>query len=128
MDILLSKKIEKLVLSAGVNDLIAGYPMSETIENLSKIVESLQKQNIEVYITTIAYSLFRDSVSNDAISMLNHSVEKVAERFSVPLIDVNAVVSKDNFLQYKYTRDGLHFNDQGQEKVNQYIIEAVQGL
>lgn len=125
---MLSKKIEKLVLSAGVNDLIAGYPMSETIENLSKIVESLQKQNIEVYITTIAYSLFRDSVSNDAISMLNHSVEKVAERFSVPLIDVNAVVSKDNFLQYKYTRDGLHFNDQGQEKVNQYIIEAVQGL
>lgn len=126
IDIILSKKVDKVILSAGVNDLIAGYNISEITENLNKIVEFLLKNNVKIYLTTIAYTLFRDSVSNDDIIELNSIIKEIANDNELILINVNKELSETNMLKYKYTSDGLHFNELGQKIFNNNILEYIQ--
>lgn len=75
--------------------------------------------------TTIAYTLFRESVSNDDIIQLNQYVRKLATEHGISIIDINEVVAKDDLLDYQYTNDGLHLNKRGQGRVNQLICQAV---
>ena len=38
IDTILSKQVDKVILSAGVNDLIVGYEINAVVENLNKLV------------------------------------------------------------------------------------------
>ncbi len=75
--------------------------------------------------TTIAYTLFRDSVSNEEIVQLNDVIVQSASELGISVIDLNEVVEKEAMLDYQYTNDGLHFNQIGQERVNQLILTSL---
>ncbi|HEM4105285.1 acylneuraminate cytidylyltransferase [Streptococcus suis] len=121
----LKKPMKQVVLSLGVNDLIASYPIYVIQENIRQLMELLVSRVDKVFVTTIAYTLFRESVSNDDIIQLNQYVRKLATEHGISIIDINEVVAKDDLLDYQYTNDGLHLNKRGQGRVNQLICQAV---
>ncbi|MGC4431018.1 acylneuraminate cytidylyltransferase, partial [Streptococcus suis] len=71
------------------------------------------------------YTLFRDSVSNEEIVQLNDVIVQSASELGISVIDLNEVVEKEAMLDYQYTNDGLHFNQIGQERVNQLILTSL---
>ncbi|MBS8089176.1 acylneuraminate cytidylyltransferase, partial [Streptococcus suis] len=67
----LATPIKKVLLSLGVNDLITDYPLHMIEDTIRQLMESLVSKAEQVFVTTIAYTLFRDSVSNEEIVQLN---------------------------------------------------------
>lgn len=117
--------IKKVLLSLGVNDLITDYPLHMIEDTIRQLMESLVSKAEQVFVTTIAYTLFRDSVSNEEIVQLNDVIVQSASELGISVIDLNEVVEKEAMLDYQYTNDGLHFNQIGQERVNQLILTSL---
>lgn len=113
--------LKKALLSLGVNDLITNYPMHDIQDTIFQLMESLISKAENVFVTTVAYTLFRDSVSNEEIVELNDFILQSARKLGISVIDINEVVAKNGMLDYQYTNDGLHFNQLGQERVNELI-------
>ncbi|HFI0449833.1 TPA: GDSL-type esterase/lipase family protein [Streptococcus suis] len=113
--------LKKALLSLGVNDLITNYPMHDIQDTIFQLMESLISKAENVFVTTVAYTLFRDSVSNEEIVELNDFILQSARKLGISVIDINEVVAKDGMLDFQYTNDGLHFNQLGQERVNELI-------
>ncbi|HFI0342046.1 TPA: GDSL-type esterase/lipase family protein [Streptococcus suis] len=113
--------LKKALLSLGVNDLITNYPMHDIQDTIFQLMESLVSKADNVFVTTVAYTLFRDSVSNEEIVELNDFILQSARKLGISVIDINEVIAKDGMLDFQYTNDGLHFNQLGQERVNELI-------
>lgn len=116
--ILCNNKIKNIVISLGVNDLIAGYDVNIIKDNYNILIQKLVKNNINIYMSTITYTLFRESVSNKDIEELNLYIQDICRVYNIHLIDTNQSLSKNKNLEYKYTTDGLHFNEEGQKIFN----------
>ncbi|HEM6112614.1 TPA: acylneuraminate cytidylyltransferase [Streptococcus suis] len=121
----LATPIKKVLLSIGVNDLITDYPLHVIKDTIRQLMEALVSKAEQVFVTTIAYTLFRDSVSNEEIVQLNNFIVQSASELGISVIDLNEVVEKEGMLDYQYTNDGLHFNQIGQERVNQLILTSL---
>ncbi|MGC4387046.1 acylneuraminate cytidylyltransferase, partial [Streptococcus suis] len=74
----LATPIKKVLLSLGVNDLITDYPLHMIEDTIRQLMESLVSKAEQVFVTTIAYTLFRDSVSNEEIVQLNDVIVQSA--------------------------------------------------
>ena len=55
----------------------------------------------------------------------NDYIYKLSKKLNIVFLDLNHLVSKNGMLDYKYTSDGLHFNSEGQEKINQFLKEKL---
>ena len=113
--------IKKALVSMGINDIVAKYNIEKIKENYKKLLELTKESNIELTLTTIGYALFRDSIDNKLVKELNEYLEQLTKEHNIKLIDINEELSENNHLKYKYTNDGLHYNEEGQ-KVLQEII------
>ena len=113
--------IKKVLVSMGINDIVAKYNIEKIKENYKKLLELTKESNIELTLTTIGYALFRDSIDNKLVKELNEYLEQLTKEHNIKLIDINEELSENNHLKYKYTNDGLHYNEEGQ-KVLQEII------
>lgn len=121
LDVILNSEIKKVVLSLGINDLISSHSVEYIKDNFKKALERFLSLNIEIVLTNIVYTLFRDSVSNSDVLELNNYLLELSKQHNIKFIDINKEISKDNNLKYKYTNDGLHFNKEGQNIVNKII-------
>lgn len=117
MDTILSEGIQRVVLSLGINDLISGYSMEEVKQCYAKAIDTFLEKKIEVILTDIIYTLFRDSISNQDILAMNQFLQELAAQKGIAWITLNDEISNDHTLTYAYTRDGLHLNALGEEKV-----------
>ncbi len=90
----LATPIKKVLLSLGVNDLITDYPLHMIEDTIRQLMESLVSKAEQVFVTTIAYTLFRDSVSNEEIVQLNDVIVQSASELGISVIDLNEVVEK----------------------------------
>ncbi|HFU3723406.1 TPA: GDSL-type esterase/lipase family protein [Streptococcus suis] len=122
---ILDDSLNTVLISLGINDLITQYPMSEIKENFKQLVTKVSTYSQNLLVTTIPFSLFRESVSNQDISELNEYIYQLSEELGFDFLDLNHLVSKNGMLDYKYTSDGLHFNSEGQEKINQFLKEKL---
>lgn len=113
-EIYLTPAIKKIFLAAGVNDLITGRRIDEIVETLREFVELCSRFSIELILSEIPYTLFRDSVNNSDIEQLNNFFTDIATEFNLTLAKTNDALSDNGNLKYDYTNDGLHFNERGQ--------------
>lgn len=120
-------RLETLVLALGVNDLITDYSLEEIKIHFRKIVDFFSQDTANFFIVEIAHTLFRDSVDNDDIALINQFLRELAKEKNVSFITVNSHLTDYNSLRYAYTSDGLHFNEQGQSILNELIEKQVQG-
>ena len=119
------KPVEALLISLGINDIKADYSLDEIKDNFSRLVSTGLRNSKKLIVTSIPYSLFRDNISNQDIRELNDYIYKLSKKLNIDFLDINHLVSKNGMLDYKYTSDGLHFNSEGQEKINQFLKEKL---
>ena len=117
--------IKKMLVSLGVNDIISNYNKETIKENYKKLLLEIDKRNIELTLTTIGYTLFRDSVDNEIVRELNEWLEEFTIENKIKLIDINKELSEDYHLKYEYTNDGLHYNEKGNKILFKHIKEMV---
>lgn len=123
LDIILRENTKKIILSLGVNDLICKYSLENIRKNFNLFVDKILDKKIDLVLTTVVYTLFRDSVSNEDIKTLNEFIFELSNKKNIKLIELNNDISKDFNLKYVYTNDGLHFNKEGQKIINGIILE-----
>ena len=114
-----------MLVSLGVNDIISNYNKEIIKENYKKLLLETKKRNIELTLTTIGYTLFRDSVDNEIVRELNEWLEDFTRENKIKLININKELSEDYHLKYEYTNDGLHYNEKGNKILFKHIKEMV---
>lgn len=111
----LTASVDKVILAAGVNDLITGYSMEEIRQHLEELVAVIEQKGAQLILVEVPYTLFRDSVSNEDITLLNELLKEIAQDKNLKFVETNHQLAPDGHLEFKYTTDGLHFNDAGQD-------------
>lgn len=109
-------KPEKVFVSLGINDIITGYSIDQIKENFEIICNLFDEYNIEVACAEIVMTLYNAQVSNEVVSEINQFIRMQAKKRSYSLLNNNLeLCDKYDKLNYMYTDDGLHYNDQGKE-------------
>lgn len=117
---------KNIVLLIGTNDIGRGLPLSMTVENVSKIIESCKEKCPDVnFILQAVYPInegIRDKYekrSNKKIQLMNKEFIKLSEKYGCIWLDVTDKLKDDTGnLKKELTYDGLHL------KVNAYKIIA----
>lgn len=125
IDLLVSKKIEQVFITLGVNDFISGYSLEELKNNFKKLIEELQKFDIKIVCSTIIYTIFRAEINNNKIKEYNEFLESHCNKNNIELLDLNSVLSKSYKLKFEYTYDGLHFNQKSNKKILDYLVSEL---
>ena len=122
-DTVVSKDVSKVVVSLGVNDLIAGYSKDEIRSGFETFVRKCKQMNIEVVLSGVVLTLFRENVKNDSILELNEWLADFAKKEEVLFVDPNVDLAKNGNLEFDYTSDGLHFNDEGKKRYLEFLLK-----
>lgn len=114
-DLFLREGVEKIIVSIGVNDVRIGYYTDESIKKqFADLIEICKELGIEVKLTSIPLMIFRIG-SNQRLLDINKYLEQLARDNNIDFLEINDYLAKDGRLDFKYTSDGLHFNEEGQE-------------
>lgn len=127
----LTANVTEAFVSIGVNDLITGYSVEEIFSNFQKLYSLLAENKIKMRLTTIAYTLFRETVNNADIEKINQWLTEFCYQNQIPLLDINRFLSKDGNLNYHLTSDGLHFTQEANDLLQsqyQLFVDEVKTL
>jgi len=99
-------------IEGGINDLHRGISEEVIVENLQKLIDTLQKNNIKPVLTTVSYITKKRMMMNDRVKGLNELIFQLADKNNVTVLDLNEKLSDGDFLKDDYAvPDGLHFNE-----------------
>lgn len=120
----------KVFLLIGTNDLIHDKSNEEIVENVKKIIEGIKENRpkAEIYLESIypvnrALSPSMVNVrKNDDIKEINKELKKYCKDNKITYIDMyDLLKDEDDNFDSKYTKDGLHPNDEGYEVITKEI-------
>ena len=118
-----------LVLLAGVNDILSGYPDGETVGAVRAIVEGVRQRLPDTEI--ILQSVYPVAEGEDLyytghIRAVNSQLEALAAEYGCRYVDVfSALCTADGRLDGRWSDDGLHPNDAGYRTACPLIAAAV---
>lgn len=99
-------------LMGGINDIMSDYATPERIaQNQMSIIAKLQKQNIKPVITSTLYvssSIKNHKSINAKVDKLNGLLKNYSAEQNIDFIDLNKKLANGNWLNSKYTIDGVH--------------------
>lgn len=121
--ILNNRKFDEAFLALGVNDIITSYGLESTINVLNDLIAKLLNNNIKLTVSKIIYTIFRYEVNNNEIEEINKFLEDLSKSKAINLIDPNEIVSVNDHLNFKYTSDGLHMNEEGNKLLINFYNE-----
>ncbi|MBX2931399.1 MAG: hypothetical protein KF781_05570 [Chitinophagaceae bacterium] len=104
-------------IEGGINDINNNISQAIIVENLSKVIDTLQKYHIKPVLTTVTLlAKHFDYVSpinqNKQIKELNKALLLLSKEKQISLLDLNKYVSDNDFLKPSFaTEDGIHFTD-----------------
>lgn len=124
-DTILQRPISSVLVSLGINDIITSYGIEEIKRNYRNLFTTLKERHISIFVTSIAYALFRDSVDNSRVEEINEWLEDYCVKEAIPFLDVNQTLSHEGHLKFAYTSDGLHFNEQGSQQFLEDLIQFI---
>ncbi|XCY70538.1 GDSL-type esterase/lipase family protein [Streptococcus iniae] len=127
-DYLYHLEAKRIFLLIGTNDLGLGHSISDIKEKVIDIVSKLKIDNIYAEVNLISVlpvsdlEMFSKTVkvrSNDAIDQLNSELEAILGITFIPI--ANHLKNDRNALNDYYTKDGLHLNVLGYDKLSQLL-------
>ena len=118
--ILNNRKFDEVFVALGVNDLITGYGVESTIKALNDLIVKLLNNNIKITVSKVIYTIFRYEVDNSEVEEINKFLEDLVKEKGIKLINPNEIISTNNNLEFKYTSDGLHMNDEGTKLLKEF--------
>lgn len=115
-------------LLIGVNDVNKDVDPDEIIDNIKKIITNIRENRnlATLYVESIYPTGSKER--NDIIIRVNKEVEKFCNEKNITYIDLyKELVNKDDVIDGKYTKDGIHLSDEGYklvtDKLKPYIKE-----
>lgn len=115
-------------LLIGVNDVNKDVDPNEIIDNIKKIVMNIKENRslATIYVESIYPTGNKER--NDIITKVNNEVEKFCKKEKITYIDIyKDLINDDKVIDGKYTKDGLHLNEEGYnlvtKKIEKYIKE-----
>ncbi|MGL4362376.1 MAG: cytidylyltransferase domain-containing protein [Cellulosilyticaceae bacterium] len=125
IDMILEKGICEAFIALGVNDIRTGYSIESIKQKFEELVDKLLLNKVKITISTIVYSVYRYEIPNSDIRVLNEFIKELAERKDIRLLDPISEVCEAEQLKFKYTSDGLHMNDKGDELLRNFYNEQL---
>lgn len=121
---------KNVVLLIGTNDIGRGLPLSMTVENVSKIIESAKEQCPDInFILQAVYPINRhmrdrfEKRSNEKIDLMNKEFVKLSEKYGCVWLDItDKLKDETGNLKKDFTYDGLHLNVKAYKIVAESII------
>lgn len=122
----------KVFLLIGTNDLRDKKSVDEVVGNIEKIIEAIKenRKETEIYLESIYpvnEEIDADVVearNNPDINEINDKIQKYAEEENIIYINLHEkLVDDEGLLNKKYTRDGLHLNNEGYKLVTGELIK-----
>lgn len=120
----LTIKPSAIFIVTGINDLLAGYCKNEIVTNYEQIIRKIKTNNPSTNITLISiYPLgYERPKLNDTIKVLNCDLKNLSNHLNSQFIDVySLLINKNGFLDNRFSNDGLHLNNHGQN----FIISVI---
>ncbi|MFW3343320.1 GDSL-type esterase/lipase family protein [Aliarcobacter butzleri] len=108
----INQSIRKAFIMIGIND-IAYKSIDEIYNNYVKIIDTLEKKGIRIYIQSILYvgENYSNSKSiNSKVDKLNKKLEELANNKDLTFINLNKILAPNGYLDNKYTNDNIHLN------------------
>lgn len=132
--LLASKTYGKIFVGLGVND--CGRGTEEMMEAFDELVELLQEYQPNAVILLEAVIMVSEEVANSnsvfkpqRIYAMNQGLSGMADGEKIFYIDANVVLADElGYLQWRYTSDGVHFNQKGYEAWADWISLTVAKL
>ena len=120
---------EKVFVLGGINGL-GPMPMDVFEERYEKMIESIHKAvpQAQIYLQSILPVIERNGLaSNEKIMECNQIIEKLAAKHGCKYINIHSIYLKDNAMNPKYTKDGVHLKpehyDKWAERIKPYIYK-----
>lgn len=131
-------KPKKVIILVGINDLTHFKNPKYVINNIKEIASKIKDKfpKCEIYIESI-YPVnyeWKDRYEEDVPSMdvmidnikkTNSSIKKLCDKKNYQYIDVFDILEEDDMLAKKYSKDGIHLNENGYEAVTHLLKEKV---
>jgi len=93
-------------IEGGGNDLSVGIPYTRIVNNITNIIDTLQKHKIKPVLQSVIYSTDRNQ--NLRADSLNSMYQKIAKNKNIQYLDLNIKLTKDGVLKNEFTIDGVH--------------------
>ncbi|WP_319371704.1 GDSL-type esterase/lipase family protein [uncultured Ilyobacter sp.] len=120
-----SIEADKVVLMAGINDILMRFPIEKVYEFYKKIVSSL-KENFEEIMLLGVLPIEGDDEINMKISQVNSFIEGLEEKNRVCFFDFSKSLFDEEFsLNSSFYTDGLHLSYEGYESLNKEILKLL---
>jgi acyl-CoA thioesterase I len=116
-----------VLLDLGSNDVLEGIPLSETLTNLSLIIDHLRAANPNIVILLAQPTPYVGPNSRD-MSKLKGALGKLAKQKRLPESPVIAVNLFGGFNVRKDTFDGVHPDESGEQKIAKKFFTALRKL
>ena len=122
----------KVFLLIGTNDLRDEKSVDEVVDNIKKIIEKIEKNRKEAEIYLESVYPVNEKINkkvvelrnNQDINEINNKIKKYAEEQNITYIDLHKkLVNDEGLLDKKYTRDGLHLNEEGYKVVTEELMK-----
>ena len=129
----------KVFILIGTNDIVDSTRTNEEIaDNIEEMVKKIQKNrsNAKIYVESIYPVNNTDNSkvdktvvkkrTNKRIKEINNLIKKMCQNKKVTYIHMyDELIDSEGTLNLEYTRDGLHMNDKGYEKVTNKIKKYI---
>jgi lysophospholipase L1-like esterase len=115
------------VLQVGVNDLILGGSVEQTVANYRRIVEFLQKEReARVVVTSVILAAEDQEELNRALIQLNEQLVQLATGGGAVWLDLGPVLSPEGYLQAEFRSDAVHLNGAGYLRLRDRLAPVLQ--
>lgn len=104
---ILSVQAHAAFVMLGINDILRGTPLAETLANYRAILTALPNPVILSTLQT------RARAPTETIAVLNSGLKAVAVSEGYAFVDLNSAMCDADGLREEYTYDGLHLNAKG---------------
>ena len=128
-------KPKKVIILVGINDLTHFKNPKYVSNNIKKIASKIKDRipKCEIYIESIYpvnYS-WKDRYEDDVPSMdtmienIKETNKKLCDKNNYEYIDAFDILEDDDMLAKKYSKDGIHLNEDGYEAITKLLKEKV---
>lgn len=119
--------IKQVFIMIGINDFSRGVKVYDVYLNYIKIVEFYKKNNIvPVLQSTLYLSKGIFIPLENKVTELNQLMKKYAKENQIVFIDLNHVLSKNNYLESANTVDGIHLTPRAYKiwakEIQEYLL------
>jgi lysophospholipase L1-like esterase len=118
-------KCKKIILKAGINDILKKFTLEKSYTFYKKILETLE-ENFEEIILLSVLPIEKYSKINMKVRKLNKLIEDLSICHNLKFINLYPLFCDENFnLKKEYSTDGIHLSSEGYEVLNYEIIKLL---